>query len=131
MTLARVWNLSSDKKRVHDGSEPGGVFFCHRDYNDFNVNINTDYDVSYADLPYLIRIGRVWVQDAERPDLHSWTEVRKVSDIPKFRKIDGSTYDAVNELVLPFFPEFYFVPNGERGKRFLRKSLKRSECRRN
>lgn len=125
MTLARIWDLDKKKKTEHLGPVEGGVFFCHRDYNDFCIEI-FDLDVSYADIKHLCKIGTVWMQNAERPDKNPWEEIKA---LPKFQSVDASTYDSVGMAVYPYLPEFYFVPNGEKGKRFLRKSERRSERR--
>ena len=130
MTLLRLWGLASHKKNIHQGPVPGGVFFCHRDYHDFNPYVHGSLGVSFADLSFLLKTGRVWMQDAERPQDHlSWQEITSPADLPKFRKIDCSNYDHVAEAIVPFLPEFYYVPKNFRGRRFLRRSENRADRR--
>ena len=123
MTLIRRWDMR--EKHAHKGPVPGGVFFAHRDFNDLASYWGRE--VSFADLPYLLRTGRVWIQDVERPDLHPWREIRNLKEVPTFRRVDASTADSVAIEALPFLPEFYFVPKNWRGARFLRRSALRTK----
>jgi len=125
MTLIRRWDIPKTRTNEHLGPCEGGVFFAHRDYND--VVSYWAEEVSFADLSHLLKLGRVWIQDAERPDLHPWEEIKSLNDLPKFKRIDCSSYDSVGVGALPYMPEFYFAPNGAKGKRFLKRLRNRTK----
>ena len=121
MQLVRHWNLPESCRMVHLGPMPGGTFWALAGAHDLPPG-----PMSSADLNHLLKWGRVWMQDVRRPG--TWTEIRSVEDVPKFRVEIRDDYEAVNTymVVLPFMPEFYFVPTSAKGNLFLRRARARA-----
>ena len=78
---------------------------------------------AHADLAYLLRVGTVWVTDAH--GLRPWAKVEGA--LPNFSA--SWSDEAERFVVTPFLPQFYFVPRGFRGRRFVRRAFNRAHRR--
>ena len=93
-----------------------GVFLALQDCHDLPLG-----NLVNADLPHLLRVGRVWVGKAGTSP--EWTEVKAVSDLPKFKSSVAENYEALSFSisVSPFMPQFFFTPTCSRGRLTFRK----------
>lgn len=113
MLIRRV-DLPAHGKRLIDGPAPGGTFWAWARAHDLPPGPK-----AYADVPFLIRHGTLWVTDAwaSRP----W---QQVTHLPKFTRQGVDNYDACSSgiVVTPYLPQFYWIPRSVRGIRFLNRA---------
>jgi hypothetical protein len=124
VSLIRAVDLPEEEeiKLEHPGPVPGGTFWALEGAHDL------PYGCKIAEVPLgdLLSRGRLWLGNAEEPG--EWTEIRFEADLPKFRVESWEDYDGCGQgvTVLPYVPEFYFVPHGWRGMLFVRRAEKRA-----
>lgn len=114
MALIRHVDLPQNCKRVVNGPVAGGTFWALARANDLPPGPK-----AYADVPFLLKNGTLWVTDAQasRP----W---QQVTTLPKFTRQGVDDYDACSSgiVVTPYLPQFYWVPSNVRGARFLKRA---------
>ncbi len=92
-------------RQVHKGPSSGGTFWALEDFHDLPTPTSLSLSVQEA-----TQHGRIWMQDARDPG--RWQEIRRESELPEFSVIWQDDYDACTtyKSVIPFAPEFYFIP---------------------
>ncbi len=125
MKLVRVWDIPAQDKKEHSGPIPGGTFWALYGGND----LYPSYAVSFADMAYLLKYGRLWIQDIANPG--TWEEIVDSTSLPSFTPRWTDQYEEVssNITVTPFMPEFYYVPTAFRGHRFIQRAANRAQWR--
>jgi len=92
---------------AHRGPEPNGTFWALKGFNDIEAPWERMIE---ARINRLLQYGRLWMQDAEKND--GWIEIRHEDELPSFKVHYYDDYDGCTTRmsVIPFMPEFYFVP---------------------
>jgi hypothetical protein len=126
LNLVRALGIPPARKRQHDGPCAGGTFWAVADAHDLGAY----GPFARADLAAMLRLGRVWLGNADRP-ADGWQRVSAAADLPRFRKIgvDGIDGADATTAVLPYTPQLYFVPRGWRGRRLVDRAARRAHRR--
>lgn len=122
MQLVRTNDLPARVKKQcpvpQDAGTVTGLFFA----------LASGHDLPYgsklisADVVQLLKHGSLWIGKAgTNPD---WQRVTKISDLPKFKPFGYDDYDSCmsGTAVMPYMPQFFWVPRNWRGKRIFNRS---------
>ncbi len=104
MKLIRVKGLNI--YQLHQPPSAGGYFFALEGFNDLPEDEGI---VVKMELTTMLKSGVVYMADAENPH---WVRIFSEADVPHFSIEWRDNYEActTTKVVLPFMPEFYFVP---------------------
>ena len=112
MQLIRRWDIPERNRHIRRGPCPDGFFMALNNFHDMPI---AGRRVSYHDVEFLVRYGELYMSGPSG----QWTRIHDVSDVPNFEI-------GFNGVILPFMPEFYYVPTSWRGHRHMRRARQRS-----